>query len=71
MRILSYQDEKSCQYCCGNCGYSMQSVICAFFSFMLAAYVMRCSTLDGWTPVEKSKVKKAFINKCRIRATTL
>ncbi|KAA0719619.1 hypothetical protein E1301_Tti021798 [Triplophysa tibetana] len=37
----------------------------------ILTYVMRCSTLDGWTPVEKSKVKKAFINKCRIRATTL
>ncbi|XP_067299149.1 uncharacterized protein [Pseudorasbora parva] len=37
----------------------------------ILTYVMRCSTQAGWTPVEKSKVKKAFINKCRIRATTL
>ncbi|XP_060759956.1 uncharacterized protein LOC132870343 isoform X2 [Neoarius graeffei] len=37
----------------------------------ILTYIMRCSTLDGWTPVEKSKVKKGFINKCRIRATTL
>ncbi|XP_029962612.1 RNA-binding protein 33-like [Salarias fasciatus] len=37
----------------------------------ILTYIMRCGTLDGWTPVEKSKVKKAFINKCRIRATTL
>ncbi|XP_068583301.1 uncharacterized protein [Cebidichthys violaceus] len=35
----------------------------------IITYIMRCSTLDGWIPVEKSKVKKAFINKCRIRAT--
>ncbi|KAM4542319.1 uncharacterized protein PAE49_018966 [Odontesthes bonariensis] len=37
----------------------------------ILTYIMRCSTLDGWKPVEKSKVKKAFINKCRIRASTL
>lgn len=37
-------------------------------SFMLAAYIMHHGSLDGWTPVEKSKVKKALINKCRTRA---
>ncbi|KAF1387147.1 hypothetical protein PFLUV_G00102320 [Perca fluviatilis] len=31
------------------------------------AYVMRCGTLDGWTPVEKAKVKKALITKCCMR----
>lgn len=38
-----------------------------FISFSLAAYVLRCSTIDGWTPVESSKLKKACINKCRLR----
>ncbi|XP_041824154.1 uncharacterized protein LOC121628840 [Melanotaenia boesemani] len=27
----------------------------------MLTYIMCCSTLDGWTPVGKSKVKKAFI----------
>ncbi|KAF0040513.1 hypothetical protein F2P81_006411 [Scophthalmus maximus] len=35
----------------------------------IETYIMRCGTLDGWTLVEKAKVKKAFINHCRIRAT--
>uniref|UniRef100_A0A1A8IA53 Si:ch211-126i22.5 n=1 Tax=Nothobranchius kuhntae TaxID=321403 RepID=A0A1A8IA53_NOTKU len=34
----------------------------------ILTYVMRCGTLAGWTPVEKTKVKKALINKCRTRA---
>ena len=73
MRIMWHLDKKNSQYCHCNCCYIMTFVICAFFSvfFLLAAYIMRCSTLDGWTPVEKSKVKKAFINKCCIRATAL
>lgn len=33
----------------------------------LIAYVLRCSTLDGWTSVDSSKLKKACINKCRMR----
>ncbi|TRY94524.1 hypothetical protein DNTS_027865 [Danionella cerebrum] len=33
----------------------------------IMSYVMRCSTIDGWTPVESSKLKKACINKCRLR----
>ncbi|XP_053492895.1 uncharacterized protein LOC128615073 [Ictalurus furcatus] len=35
----------------------------------ILTYIMCCGTLDGWTPVEKTKVKKALINKCRMRAT--
>ncbi|XP_076875220.1 uncharacterized protein kiaa1958 isoform X1 [Brachyhypopomus gauderio] len=31
------------------------------------SYVLRCSSLDGWTPVEPAKLKKACINKCRLR----
>ncbi|XP_061119043.1 uncharacterized protein KIAA1958 isoform X2 [Conger conger] len=33
----------------------------------IISYVLRCSTLDGWTSVESSKLKKACINKCRLR----
>ncbi|XP_051974025.1 uncharacterized protein KIAA1958 isoform X4 [Xyrauchen texanus] len=33
----------------------------------IMSYVLRCSTIDGWTPVESSKLKKACINKCRLR----
>lgn len=33
----------------------------------LLTYIMHCCTWTGWTPVEKSKVKKALINKCRSR----
>ncbi|KAI5620101.1 hypothetical protein C0J50_20406 [Silurus asotus] len=33
----------------------------------IISYVLRCSTLDGWTPVESAKLKKACINKCRLR----
>lgn len=39
-----------------------------FFVFCFSAYVMQCSTHNGWTAVEKAKVKKALINKCRSRA---
>ncbi|KAJ8260953.1 hypothetical protein COCON_G00166760 [Conger conger] len=35
----------------------------------IISYVLRCSTLDGWTSVESSKLKKACINKCRLRMT--
>ncbi|XP_019898316.1 uncharacterized protein LOC105020488 isoform X7 [Esox lucius] len=33
----------------------------------IIAYVLHCSALDGWTSVESSKLKKACINKCRLR----
>ncbi|XP_062870094.1 uncharacterized protein LOC134332389 isoform X3 [Trichomycterus rosablanca] len=33
----------------------------------IISYVLRCSSLDGWTPVESAKLKKACINKCRLR----
>uniref|UniRef100_A0A8B9LF90 BEN domain-containing protein n=1 Tax=Astyanax mexicanus TaxID=7994 RepID=A0A8B9LF90_ASTMX len=33
----------------------------------IIAYVLHCSSLDGWTPVESAKLKKACINKCRLR----
>ncbi|XP_031434159.1 uncharacterized protein KIAA1958 isoform X2 [Clupea harengus] len=33
----------------------------------IITYVLRCSTLDGWTSVDSSKLKKACINKCRMR----
>lgn len=34
---------------------------------VFTAYVLHCSSLDGWTPVEPAKLKKACINKCRLR----
>ncbi|XP_055729590.1 uncharacterized protein LOC129818072 isoform X2 [Salvelinus fontinalis] len=33
----------------------------------IIAYVLHCSALDGWTSVESAKLKKACINKCRLR----
>ncbi|XP_048114984.1 uncharacterized protein LOC125304614 isoform X2 [Alosa alosa] len=33
----------------------------------IITYVLRCSSLDGWTSVDSSKLKKACINKCRMR----
>ncbi|XP_063065811.1 uncharacterized protein LOC134457768 [Engraulis encrasicolus] len=33
----------------------------------IITYVLRCSTVDGWTSVDSSKLKKACINKCRMR----
>ncbi|XP_072514492.1 uncharacterized protein [Salminus brasiliensis] len=33
----------------------------------IIAYVLHCSSLDGWTAVEPAKLKKACINKCRLR----
>ena len=40
----------------------------SFTCFCLAAYVLRCATMPGWTKIDDSKLKKAFINKCRARA---
>ncbi|KAI4887088.1 hypothetical protein NFI96_028011, partial [Prochilodus magdalenae] len=31
-------------------------------------FVMNCGKLHGWEPVQKAKLKKAVINKCRTRA---
>lgn len=49
--------------------YSYQGTLLLFkaicnacFPF-LAAYIMHCGTLDGWTAVDKSRVKKALFNK--------
>ncbi|KAL7847871.1 hypothetical protein AOLI_G00225890 [Acnodon oligacanthus] len=33
----------------------------------IIAYVLHCSSLEGWTSVESAKLKKACINKCRLR----
>ncbi|TUH72447.1 hypothetical protein Baya_16870 [Bagarius yarrelli] len=33
----------------------------------IISYILRCSAMDGWTPVESAKLKKACINKCRLR----
>ncbi|RXN05487.1 serine threonine- kinase pim-3-like protein [Labeo rohita] len=35
----------------------------------ILTYVMSCGKCHGWKPVEKSKLKKALINKCRMRST--
>ncbi|KAL1276786.1 hypothetical protein QQF64_036409 [Cirrhinus molitorella] len=35
----------------------------------ILTYVMSCGKWHGWKPVEKSKLKKALINKCRMRST--
>ncbi|XP_056462772.1 mucin-1-like [Gadus chalcogrammus] len=34
----------------------------------ILTYVLRCATIPGWTKIDDSKLKKAFINKCRARA---
>ncbi|ROL52410.1 hypothetical protein DPX16_6639 [Anabarilius grahami] len=34
----------------------------------ILTYVMSCGKCHGWKPVEKSKLKKALINKCRMRS---
>ncbi|CAL8241799.1 unnamed protein product [Gadus morhua 'NCC'] len=34
----------------------------------ILTYVLRCATMPGWTKIDDSKLKKAFINKCRARA---
>ncbi|KAI4890118.1 hypothetical protein NFI96_010760 [Prochilodus magdalenae] len=34
----------------------------------ILTFVMSCAKLHGWEPVEKAKLKKAIINKCRTRA---
>ncbi|GAA6080035.1 uncharacterized protein LOC109068605 [Tachysurus ichikawai] len=35
----------------------------------ILTYVMSCGKCHGWKPVEKSKLKKALIKKCRMRST--
>lgn len=42
---------------------------CYIFLFPpIVAYVMSCGKSYGWKPVEESKLKKALINKCRMRS---
>lgn len=48
--------------------YGMLRELILTCAFILAAYIMHCGTLRGWTPVERTNVKKALINKCRMRA---